>query len=112
VFGPLTNWPIFLTMLAAVALMMVRKPWKMMTAGAVLIGASLLEAMGAFFTLIMVLFLCVGTVHTGLERAAIDLVVLVAIAVLSMLTSWLALGWGVWHTIRTPREVFRMTGHA
>lgn len=110
--SPLTSWPIFVTTLAALVLMVVRKPWKIVAAGMALIGASLLELVGAFFTFIIVMFWCVGTAHTGLGHAAIDLLVLVLIAGMSMMTSWLALGWGVWHTIRTPRQVFHPMAHA
>jgi hypothetical protein len=110
--GPLTSWPILVTTVASLVLMVVRKPWKIMAAGMALIAASLLELVGAFFTFIIVMFWCVGTTHTGLGHAAVDLVVLVVVAGMSMVTSWLALGWGVWHTIRTPRQVLHPMAHA
>ena len=110
--APLTNWPLFITTATALALMMVRKPWKIMAAGMALIGASLIEFVGAFFCFIGLILAATGTANGGVVTSLVDLVILLVIGLLSFLTSWLALGWGVWHTISTPRQVFRPFLHA
>ncbi len=104
----LNTLPIAMTAISAISLLLVRRGVWILFAGGVLMLASILEFVGAFFALIALIFICFGSSSAPVGHGLVDLVILVCVAVLGSLTSSIALGLGV---ARTGRRSHRNLLH-